>query len=68
MSLFMDMVIVAFLTPVSNYVNSKKCSILEKYGEEHDRKAFAAHWVGQTELYGSFVKSYLGFDGESEDF
>lgn len=69
MSLFMDMIIVAFLSPVSNYVNNKKCSILENYSGEEDRKAYAAHWIGQTELYGGFVKKYLGFDedGEGED-
>lgn len=62
----MDMVIVAFLSPVTNYVNNKKCAILENYSGEDDRKAYAAHWVGQTDLYGNFVKRYLGFDGEGE--
>lgn len=63
----MDMVIVAFLSPISNYVNNKKCSILENYSDEEDRKAFAAHWVGQTNLYGNFVRRYLGFDNNGDD-
>lgn len=62
----MDMVIVAFLSPVSNYVNKKKCSILENHSSEEDRKAYASHWMGQTELYGGFVKKYLGFDEADE--
>lgn len=69
MPLFTDMIIVALLSPISNYVNNKKCTILENYGGEEDRKAYASHWMSQTELYGGFVKSYLGFDqeGEGED-
>ncbi|KAG0676061.1 hypothetical protein C6P42_001419 [Pichia californica] len=40
-------------------------AIYVDFGED-DRKAYAAHWVGQTDLYGNFVKRYLGFDGEGE--
>lgn len=64
MSLFTDLVIVAFLTPITNYVNNKKCSILEQYGDEEDRKRYASHWVGQTDVYGDFVKSYLGISNK----
>lgn len=64
MSLFFDMMIVAFLSPVTNYVNNKKCAILEKYSGEEERKLYASHWVGQTQLYGGFVRRYLGFEEE----
>lgn len=67
MSLFTDMIIVAFLTPISNYVNNKKCSILETHSSEEDRKAYASHWIEQNELYGGFVKKYLGLDQQGED-
>lgn len=67
MSLFMDMVIVAFLSPVSNYVNNKKCAILEKYSSEEERKEYASHWMGQTKLYGDFVRKYLEFDTFEEE-
>jgi hypothetical protein len=66
MALFTDMVIITLLSPISNYVNKKKCAILEKYSGEEDRKAYAFHWVSQTELYGGFVKKYLGFDQANE--
>jgi hypothetical protein len=60
------MIIVAFLSPVTNYVNNKKCSILEKYSGEEDQKLYASHWVSQTELYGGFVRRYLGYNTEGE--
>lgn len=61
--------IVAFLSPITNYVNNKKCAILEKYGDEEDRQIYASHWVGQTAVYGDFVKRYLDINqnGENED-
>lgn len=68
MSLFTDMIIVAFLSPITNYVHNKKCAILEKYSDEEDRKIYAANWVQQTEIYSSFVRRYLDVNsnGESE--
>ena len=65
MSLFFDMFVVALLTPVSNYVNNKKCEILERHSPS-ERQQFASHWVSQTEIYGDFVIKYLDFDEESE--
>ncbi|GMM27288.1 hypothetical protein DAMA08_000040 [Martiniozyma asiatica (nom. inval.)] len=63
MSMFTDMLIVAFLTPISNYVNNKKCEILGRYNDEL-REDYAKHWVDQTQVYGKFVKQYLDLDKE----
>lgn len=61
MSMFFDMFIVAMLTPITNYVNNKRCDILGRYSEEA-RLEYSQNWVQQTKLYGDFVKKYLDFD------
>lgn len=61
MSMFFDMFIVAMLTPITNYVNNKKCDILGRYSEEA-RLEYSQNWIHQTKLYGDFVRKYLDFD------
>lgn len=66
MSMFFDMVVVAFLSPISNYCNYKKCEILGKYSDDY-REEYAEHWVEQTKLYGGFVRRYLELNNEEEE-
>lgn len=66
------MIIIAFLSPITNYVHNKKCAILEKYSDEEDRQQYASNWVQQTQIYGNFVRNYLNVnsngENEGEDF
>lgn len=66
MSLFTDLFIISLLTPVTNYVNRKKCMVLEHYNPE-DRKAYAKHWLKQTQVYGKAVREYLDEEDATAD-
>ena len=63
MAVFWDIFIVAALSPITNYVNNKKCQLLEQHSENsNDRELFASHWVNQTKIYGNFVRNYLNIE------
>lgn len=63
MAVFWDIFIVAALSPITNYVNNKKCRLLEQHSENsNDRELFASHWVNQTRIYGNFVRNYLNIE------
>lgn len=64
MSTFLDMVVIALLSPITNYSHKKRCELLEKHSSSEDRQLYAAHWVAQTKVYSEFVRAYLGLDSD----